>query len=70
MIKLLKSPWTYKEIFIEGTAYMLLGIGGIQLIGNSIWFFEKEEKEKLYADLIATAHIFNGVGILAGTYKE
>lgn len=67
MIKLLKEPWTIKQTIIEGGGYMLVGIGSIQLFGNSIWFFETEEKERFYADLIATSHILNGAGILAGT---
>lgn len=69
MIKLLKPAWSYRQIVIEGGAYLLLGIGTIQLFGNQIWFFDTEEKEKFYADIIATTHMINGAGILAGKYK-
>ena len=68
MIKLLKNPWTWEQYIIEGGSMMLIGVGTLQLFGNSIWFFEAEEKEKFYADILATTHIINGAGILAGTF--
>ena len=69
MIKLLKGPWTWKQYIIEGGPMMLIGVGTLQLFGNSIWYFDTEEKEKFYADILATTHILNGAGIIAGTFK-